>query len=176
MESAEKTSPGSVGVNYGIYLGLILVVIQVIMYVTGWALEGVQWPVYIYYLIFPVFIFLAISAYKKGTGGFLSLSEALKTGVVTAVISGIIYLIYNILMAYVIDPGFTQQALDMARDNMTEGGQMTEEQIEMSMQFAEYGANPFLGSAIWIALSALFGLIYSLIIGAIMKQQRPYEE
>ncbi|MDT0643281.1 DUF4199 domain-containing protein [Zunongwangia sp. F363] len=171
----ENTSPGKVGLNYGIILGLIIVVIQVIMYVTGMALEGVQWPIYIYYVIFAALIFAAINAFKKSNNGYLSMSQALKTGVAAAVISGLIFLVYSILLVYVIEPGYSEQVIDATRDKLAETGNMTDEQIEMTLEWVEYGTNPFIGGAIWIGLSALMGLIYSLIGGAIMKNKNPYE-
>ena len=48
---------------------------------------------------------------------------------------------------------------------------MTPELIEQQMEIMKKFQNPLLGSAVWIALSALFGLIYSLIAGLIMKQE-----
>ena len=175
MESQNTASPGKVGLNFGIYLGLILVLIQVIMYVTGMALEGVQWPIYIYYLIFAVMIFAAVKSFKKSNAGFLTLSEALKTGVSAAAVSGLIFLVYNILLFYVIEPGYGEMILDVSREKMLESGTVTEDQVEMALKFTRYMINPFLGGAFWIALSALFGLVYSLIAGAIWKQERPYE-
>lgn len=176
MESQNTVSPGKVGLNFGIYLGLILVFIQVVLYATGMALEGIQWPMYIFYLIFAIMIFVAVKSFKKSNGGFLSISEALKTGVSAAAVSGLIYLIYNILLFYVIEPGYGEMILEVSREKMLESGNVSEEQIEMALKFTRYMINPFLGGAIWIALSALFGLIYSLIAGAIWKQNRPYDE
>ncbi|WP_424494213.1 DUF4199 domain-containing protein [Salinimicrobium sp. GXAS 041] len=175
MEQSTAKSPGKFAVTYGVILGVILIFIAIIMYVTGMALEGKQWPMYIYYVIFPVVIIMAIKAYKKETGGFLSLSEALKTGVATAVISGLIFLIYNLLFNYVIEPTYAQQALDATRDQLLQAGTMTDEQIEATLKWVEWGSNPLIGSAIWLAFSAFLGLIYSLIAGLIMKQKRPYE-
>ena len=145
------------------------------MYVTGMALEGKQWPMYVYYVIFPVVIFIAVKAFKKENGGFLSVSEALKTGVAAAVISGLIFLVYNLLFNYVIEPTYAQQVLDATRDQLTEAGTMNEEQIEATLEWVKWGSNPLIGSAIWLAFSAFLGLIYSLIAGLIMKQKRPYE-
>ena len=171
----QKVSPGKFAMNYGALLGLILVVIAVIMYVTNMAIEGKQWPMYIYYLIFPIVIFIAVNNYKKTNGGFLTISEALKVGVAAAVISGIIYLLYNIIFQYIIEPGFAEQMLEASRDKMREMGNFSEDQIEQSMQWVKWATNPFLGGAIFIGFSAFFGLIYSLIAGAIMKNKNPYE-
>ncbi len=175
MESQNTISPGKVGLNYGIYLGLIIILIQVVLYVTGMALEGVQWPMYIYYVIFAVLIFAAVKSYKQKNAGFLTLSEALKTGLSAAAISAVIFLVYNVLFFYIIEPGYGEMMLDVARDKMLEDGNMTEDQVEMALSFSKYMINPFIGGAFWIAMSAFFGLIYSLIAGAIWKQQRPYE-
>ena len=175
MQTKKTTSPGKVGLNYGIYIGLILVLFQVVMYATGMALEGIQWPMYIFYLIFAVMIFMAVQSYKSNNGGFLTISEALKTGISAAAISGLIFLVYNILLFYVIEPGYGEMILDVTRDKMLENDNVTEEQVEMTLKFSKYMINPFMGGAMWIALSAFFGLIYSLIAGAIWKQQRPFE-
>jgi hypothetical protein len=47
--------------------------------------------------------------------------------------------------------------------------EMTEEMVEQGMKFIEMFTNPLVGNAIWIALSAFFGLIYGLIAGLVMK-------
>ena len=61
----EKLSPGKFAMNYGIILGIIMILISVITYVTGLALEGAQWPNWIYYVVFPIIILYAISQFKK---------------------------------------------------------------------------------------------------------------
>ena len=174
-ENSTHVTPGKHAVTYGVILGVILVLISLIMYVTGMALEGVQWPMYLYYLIFPITLILAIKSYKKENGGFLSLGEALKVGVAGAVISGIIFLIYNLLFNYVIEPTWAEQVSEATREQLLQQGNMTEEQVNQTMEFMSWGSNPLIGGALWLAMSAFFGLIYSLIAGAIMKQNRPYE-
>lgn len=168
----EKLSPGKFALNYGVILGLIMVVITVITYVTGLALSGAQWPSAIYYLIFPIVIIYAISQYKKRNGNHLSLGDALKVGVLIGVISAIVFAIYSLIFNYVIDPDFMGQVKDIARDTMLEQNpDMTEEMVEQAMKFAEMFMNPGVASAIWIAMSAFFALIYSLIGGLIMKKE-----
>lgn len=171
MES-QKITPGKFAMNYGLMLGLLMIVIGVITYVTGIALELKQWPNWIYYIVFAVTIFYAISQYKKSNGNLLSLGEALKIGVIIGVISGIIYALYIILFNYVIDPGFMDLIMEATKDKMLENPNMTEEIADQSLAMMENFMNPFVGSAMWIALSALFGLIYSLIGGLIMKKEQ----
>jgi hypothetical protein len=133
------------------------------------ALEGQQWPNIIYYIAFPVVIMYAISQYKKANANTLGLGDAIKVGLSIAVISAIVYLIYGLLFNYVIDPEFMGQMMEVQRDKLLENPNMTPEAVEQSMKMMEMMFNPFIGSAFWVAMSAFFGLIYSLIGGLVMK-------
>jgi hypothetical protein len=134
------------------------------------ALEGVQWPNIIYYIAFPVVIMYAISQYKKANANTLSLGDALKVGLSIAVISAIVYLLYGLLFNYVIDPDFMPQMMEVIRDKtIEENPNLTQAQLDQSMKMVEMMFNPLIGSAFWIAMSAFFGLIYSIIGGLVMK-------
>ena len=167
----QKLSTGKFAMNYGLILGVIMILIAVVTYVTGMTLEGVQWPQYLYYIIFPIVIIYAISQYKKHNANTLSLGEAIKLGVVIAAISAIVYVIYGLIFNYVIDPDFMMQMKDVVRDKMLENANMTEEMVDQQMKFVEMFMNPLVGSAFWIAASMIFGLIYSLIGGLVMKKE-----
>lgn len=167
----QKPTVGKFAMNYGIILGVIMILIAVIMYVTGMSLEGVQWPQYLYYIIFPVVIFYAIGQYKKQNANVLSLGEALKTGVAIAAISAIIYVIYGLIFNYIIDPEFMGQMKEVVRDKMLEAPNATQEIVDQQMKVVEMFMNPAIGSAFWIGASMLFGLIYSLIAGLVMKKE-----
>jgi hypothetical protein len=167
----KKLTLGKFAMNYGIILGLIMILISVITYVTGMALEGVQWPNWIYYVVFPIIILYAISQFKKQNLNILSLSQALKIGVLIGIFSAIVIMIYSMIFNYLIDPEFMGQMMEVARDKMLENPKMTEEVVEQSMKFVEMFSNPAISGAFMIAMSAIFGLIYSLIGGLIMKRE-----
>jgi len=167
----KKLTLGKFAMNYGIILGLIMILISVITYVTGMALEGVQWPNWIYYVVFPIIILYAISQFKKQNLNILSLSQALKIGVLIGIFSAIVIMIYSMIFNYLIDPEFMGQMMEVARDKMLENPKMTEEVVEQSMKFVEMFSNPAISGAFMIAMSAIFGLIYSLIAGLIMKRE-----
>lgn len=165
----QKPTAGKFALNYGVILGVLMIAIGVVTYVTGMALEGQQWPNIIYYIAFPVVIMYAISQYKKANANTLGLGDAIKVGLSIAVISAIVYLIYGLLFNYVIDPEFMGQMMEVQRDKLLENPKMTPEVVEQSMKMMEMMFNPFIGSAFWVAMSAFFGLIYSLIGGLVMK-------
>jgi hypothetical protein len=165
----QKPSPGKFGVNYGLILGAIMILISVIMYATGMLLEGTQWPQYLYYIIFPVIIFYAIGQFKKTNASSLSFSEALKTGMVIAVISALVYAVYGLIFNYIIDPEFMDEMMKLAEEKIAEDPNMPVEMKEKSLEMAKTFSNPLLGSAMWLALSSFFGLIWSAIAGLVMK-------
>ena len=167
----EVKSPGKFALNYGIILGLILVIIIAIMYATNMLLEGVQWPMVIFYVLFPVFLIYAISQFKKANNGLLSLTEALKVGIVTAIISALVYGVFSLVLYYVIDPELNEKLMEVTREQLYENPRMTEEAIETTMEMARKFSSPLFGIAIWTALSAILGLIYSLIGGLAMKKE-----
>jgi cation transport ATPase len=168
---AQKPTVGKFAMNYGVILGVIMIFIGVITYVTGMALEGTQWPQWLYYIIFPIVIFYAISQFKKQNANVLSLGEAIKLGVVIAAISAIIYVIYGLIFNYIIDPEFMGIMKEVVRDKMLEAPNATQEMVDQQMKVVEMFMNPLIGSALWIALSMFFGLIYSLIGGLVMKKE-----
>lgn len=166
----EKITTGKFAMNYGIILGVVMIVLNVISYVTGQAMEGAQWPQVIYYILFPVVIMYAISKYKKHNANVLTLGSAIKLGVVIGVISAIIYILYGLLFNYVIDPEFMSQLMEVTIDKTIEQNpDMAQAQIDQTVKMMEMMFNPLIGSAFWIAMSALFGLIWSLIGGLVMK-------
>lgn len=168
---AQKPTVGKFAMNYGVILGVIMIIIAVIMYVTGMSMEGKQWPQYLYYIIFPIVIFYAISQFKKQNANVLSLGQAIKLGVVIAAISAIVYAIYILIFSYIIDPEFMGQMKEVVRDKMLEAPNATQEMVDQQMKVAEMFMSPLVGSALWIGLSMFFGLIWSLIGGLVMKKE-----
>ena len=166
----QKPTIKSFAINYGVILGVIMIALSVISYVTGQALQGAQWPQLIYYIAFPVVIMYSISSFKKSNANELTLGNAIKLGVLAGVISAIIYVIYGLLFNYVIDPEFMSQLMDAMRDKMIiDNPDLAQAQLDQSMKVMEMMFNPFIGSAFWIAMSAFFGLIWSLIGGLVMR-------
>lgn len=159
--------------NSGLIIGGLLLIIVAGMYATGALIEGVQWPMWIYYLLYPVLIGYTVHAYRKANGGYLNLGQAFKVGVTAAVIGGIIYAVYNIIFVTFIEPDFVAQMMEVTREKLFEDPNMTEEQADMTMGFVEKFSDPYLGGAFFIVLSAFFGFIYSLISGLIFKRERP---
>jgi len=169
---AQQPTVGKFARNYGIILGVVMIIIGVMTYVTGLALEMAKWPNYIFYVVFAVVIFYAISQFKKENANILSIGQAIKLGVVIGAISGIVYIIYGLIFNYIIDPEFMGLMKEVVRDKMLEAPNATQELVDQQMKYVEMFMNPLVGSAMWIGLSMLFGLIWGLIGGLVMKKEQ----
>jgi len=165
----EKKLPGKFGINNGLLLGALMIIISIFTYATDMALKNQQWPTYIYYIVFPVTIFYTIYKYKSYNNKALSLSDAIKTGLITALLSALVYVAYALLFNYVIDPEYNSKIIDLATDQIALMDAKVEEK-ELSLKILKFFTDPVNGSLIWIAASMFFGLVYSLVAGLIMRE------
>ena len=102
--------------------------------------------------IFIIIVFWAIRDFKINNNGYISLSEALKTGVGTSLISALILSIYTIILIQYLDP----------IENVNK-------MFDMQKEFS----GPFIISGFIIIFNLFFGFIISLIVGLILKKSQP---
>ena len=165
----KKKSPGEFGIDFGLILGAFMIGISGFMYLTDMAFEGHQWPVYIYYIVFPIMIIYCISKFKKQNLGLLSVSEAIKTGIIVALISALIYVLYIFVFNSLIDPGYNEKIIEFSTNEIAKSDAPVEV-IEDRIKMIEFFTDPINASLFWVAMSLFFGLIYSLIGGLAMKK------
>jgi hypothetical protein len=175
----KTTSPSKSAIQYGVLFGLIMVVEFVISYIlnidpTTNKGFGITLNI-INFLVLPItLILLGCNHYKnKINSGFISFGEAIKIGVVICVIGALIYGIFNAIFN-VIFPEFTEEILRKTRDVMVQQNpEMPEEQIEMALSWTKKFMSPAIAVPFTVVMYTFIGLIYSLIIGAIVKKERP---
>jgi hypothetical protein len=170
----KKASVKKIALNYGLILALSTIVLSVIVYVMGMHMEQPWWQSVLNFAIMTTAIVYGFKAFKKEGDGFLTLGEAIKTGLAISLVAGIVGSIFTYLFVTVIEPDFVVQMLEVTREKMIEDNpQMTEEQLEMAMSMTEKFMSPMMMTAFGLIASLFFGFIISLIAGLIMKQNRP---
>lgn len=176
---SEITSPAKSAVQYGLFFGVIMVLEFVIPYALGLDLIKNQTLGLVInilnFLVLPIlFISLALNNFKKNINkGFLSFGQGLKAGVSVTVIAGLISAVFMIIF-FLIFPEYGQEILEKTREVMVEKNpNMTQEQLDMSMSMMEKFSSPYITGPVTVAMYALIGLIYSLIISAILKNDQP---
>lgn len=176
----ENTTPSTSksAIQLGILFGVIMVLEFVVSYVLD--IDPISNPMAGTimntgnYLILPVlFIAMACSSYKKSNFGFISFGQCLKTGVTLCLIAGLIYALFSVVFNLIF-PEFVEEIIKKTKAVMIHSNpQMTAEQLEMGMTWTRKLMNPMLAVPFTLLMFCFIGLIYSLIIGAIVKKDQP---
>ena len=175
----KNISPAKSGTMYGLLFGVIMVLEFVVMYVIGMkSLVNSSVGVIVNianYLVLPlIFIYLGCNHYKKDiNNGFISFSECLKTGVSITVIAGLVYAIFSVIFNLIF-PEFINEMLEISKEGMiTQNPNITSQELEMGLSMVKKFMNPLIVLPVTLVMYSLIGLIYSLIIGAIVKNDKP---
>jgi hypothetical protein len=176
MEQTDK--PSKSYLQFGLMYGVIMVLLFVIIYALGIdpakdrAISLSQ--SILSNLILPLlFIYLGCVSFKKANNGFASFVECLKVGVSIAFVAGLIFAVFNTIFNLIF-PEYSTQMLQSQREIMlTQNPNMTSEQVDMGLSIAKKMMSPIFAFPIVLITFSFFGLIYSLIIGLIVKKDNP---
>jgi len=154
--------------NYGAILGLILIIFNVILYATGFLLNG-KLGVITYVFI----IFITINAIKKlreSQGELLTYGQGVKMGAMVNIFSGILMAMFTYTLYSVIDPDLLNKIAEIQEQTLMTKG-FSDDEIEMQMQmFKNFNTPGFIAFSSWFG-SALIGLIISLIASIFLKRK-----
>jgi len=159
-----------IAINYGLYYALFSVAIIIILYATNMEKNFAIATINVLGTI-AVFV-LSIIAYKKSNNNYLTLGKALKTGLGTAAIGGLLIAIYTYLHYTYIQPEF----IDVMKEMQIIELQKQSANMSSAEADAALGMLDIFSSAGFIATmsvigSLIFGLIVSLIAGLVLKSE-----
>ena len=103
-ENQPKT--GKYSLNFGLILGGISVVFALMLFSMDAHYSRDPANTAISIAIMVAVTIWGIYSFRKANGGFLTIGEALKLGAGIALISGIVAVVYTMLLANVLDPEF----------------------------------------------------------------------
>lgn len=170
----QPTSIKKIALNYGVLLALISIILQVVSYVMDAHIDRPWWVSFVQLLISIAIIVLGLRAFKMENGGFLSFFQAIKTGLAISVVAAIISVVFNYIFITYIDPDFIQKTLDFTREQMQETPNLSEEQIEMSMEMSTKFMTPWIMSAFSIIATLFFGFVISVLAGLALRKDPPF--
>ncbi len=159
--------------TYGLYLGIVSILLSVVIYVMGYTFE--KWVQYTTYPILIGGIIWAQLAYRKALGGEMTYGQALGIGTMTVIISGVLSAIYVYLLYTVIDPGLVEQLRLVTEQQIVEQGKVPEEQLDAVMEMTTKFQQPWIMALMAIFVGGFLGLIISLITG-IFTKKNPSDE
>jgi hypothetical protein len=171
-----KVKPNKSHLQFGVFFGLILVFLFVVVYVAQIDVikdRAIGTSVsFLNYLFLPVlFVYLACSHFKKNNNSFISFVECLKVGVSVVFIGGLIFATFNVIFNLIF-PDYIQEILSQTRQVMLQQNpELTSEQVEMALSMTKKFSSPFFATPILLAIFTFLGFIYSLIIGLIVRKE-----
>ncbi len=178
MNETAPVSPAKSAVMFGVLFGVIIILELVISYVSG--IDPVTNPTFgiilniLNFLVLPiVFIVVTVNNFKKVNFGFISLGQCLKIGVSLCLIAGLIYALFNTVFMMIF-PEYLENIMRSYRTVMLQNQpEMTAQQLEMALSMTRKTMQPAFMIPITLVMFSLIGLIYSLIIGLIVRKEKP---
>ncbi|MGV6845359.1 MAG: DUF4199 domain-containing protein [Lutibacter sp.] len=167
----QKSSAKQIMVNYGLLLGFLGILINLLNYVFGNAYKP-HWSVGVASAIITIIILImGIKKFKESNNGLLSLGQSLKIGIGIALVASVLGVIYTLIFVNFIEPEYYKRLLDVQQQTMIEKyPNFSDEQLEAAKKSMKMMMNPYITSAIALISSVFFGFIVSLIGGLIMKK------
>ena len=171
MEDQPQVSRKSIMLNYGLILGFVSIITALVNYVFGDIYQP-HWSFMIASLVITsLIIVLGLKKLKELNTGFLSVGEAIKTGLGITLISTLLYIVYLLIFYNFIEPDFFTNMIKVQEQTILESyPNLTDEQLEGAKSNAAMFANTGVNIAMTLIMSLFFGLIISLIAGLVMKK------
>lgn len=153
---------------YGLYVGILLTLYSVVMYVIGQSQN--KSLAFVPFILYAVCIVLAQFYYRNNElNGTITYGQAVGIGVAVIFFSGIIAALYNLII-FKIDPSLIDQ-LKIAQEEAYLKNGMSEEMIEKTMEMSAKMMTPAWLSIIGLLSSVFMGTIISLISAIFIKKQ-----
>ena len=170
----QKIITAKTALNFGLISGGVSIVYSLMLFFLDIHYQGGTATSLIGYALLIGLVLWAIMHFKKNNDGYISLSEALKTGVGTALISAIIVCIYTIVMIQYLDPEFLDKSIEYQKQKMLqENPEISLESVNKIFDMQKEFSGPFIISGFIIIFNLFFGFIISLIVGLIVKKSKP---
>ena len=172
----KKITPTKSVISYGVLFGILMILEFVLSYILNVdPSTNKSYGIIINilnFLAFPIlFITYGANNFKnKINSGFISFGETLKAGVTICVIAALLSAIFTTVFN-IIFPEFMESVLIKTREALEQKNNLTQEQIDMAIVWTKKFMNPAIAIPFTVVMYAFIGLIYSLIIGAIIKKE-----
>ena len=156
-----KPNTGKIALTYGLILGGISMVFMLMLYSLDMHYQGGVMVMGVSVAITVVVIVIGMLQFKKANNGFMSFGQGLKVGVGIGLVGGIIGIIFNQIMAGLIDPQMMEKAMEYQKGLLLETTKMTAEQVDAQMEMGKKFTTP--------SMQIVFGLVYSVVASFLLS-------
>ena len=169
----QNSSIKSIIISYGIILGSISIAFQLMLFFLDMHYKNDSTAGIVSLVIMIGIIFYSLTQFRKSNEGFISLSDSLKIGMGTSLVSALIGIVYSQILINFIDPDTLTKSLELSMETIRiQNPEMPQEALETARSIQEKMSSPIILSAVQIIFALFFGFIISLIAGLIVKKSR----
>lgn len=172
-----ETSPSTYGAKVGVYIGLIMVIITLLLYFVDYTILVSMWFGILALILFFGLILYAGFNFRKACGGFLAFGPAFQFALITLIVCGSISMLGNILLYHVIDPQLPELLVESQLESMLSmmdrfgaGDSITGDQLDEMREGLEVNYT-LSGQLKSFGIGLIIYAILALIIGAIIKKK-----
>ncbi|MCS6820260.1 MAG: DUF4199 domain-containing protein [Microscillaceae bacterium] len=166
-----QTTPTRTALRFGLIVGLGLIIYGLILQVAKLQTNALaSWGSTLFLIIGLIF---AMQDYKKNNEGYLTYGEGLTIGSLTSAIAGFMSGLFTFVYISFIDNSFVDETLQKLRIDLEKQGQLTDDQIDKVIEMSAYMLKPGVLFALGVVFTLIFGFVFSLIISAILKKNKP---
>ena len=155
---------------YGAILGALSAVFSFMLYTMDLHYQGGTMVTVVSVVLSTALYAIAMYQYRKANADVMSFWQAVKIGVGVAVISGIIVVLFNLILTLVIYPETMTKAVNFQREQLIENTELPIEQIDAQIEMMQKFQTPAIQAAFGLLFSVIFGFLLSLIPAAILKR------
>lgn len=166
----EQPSSARLALKWGGILGLVLILITLIMYITSPA--GSPGFSALTLIAMVAFLSLALLEYRRTNEGFITYGEGMSIGALLSAVAGLLSSAFITFYNVVIDPTIQQRATELAREEM-EKRNISDEQIDQSMEMMQKFQSPGILFVAQVFGTIIMGVLLTLIVAAIVRRNRP---
>lgn len=169
MENVEKASKKGIMINYGLLLAALSILVSVTNYSIG-DIYDPHWSVQVVGIaLMIVLIVLGIKKYKDLNQGFLTLGDAIKTGIGIAFVTTLIFMAYFYVFVKFIEPEFIATTTELNIEKVLDANPDTaEEALDIQRDLTKNYFFIFAFGFMFI-FNLFIGFVTSLIAGLAMK-------
>lgn len=174
--NASQPSVWNIGVKGGLYTGLVLIILGLIINILELQSLREGWGSFLYSTIsLSIGVYLTHKAYKEQGNGLMSYGQGLGLGTVMGLVAGILSAIFTVIYLTYIDPELIDRMMDLQRIQMEEQG-MSDAQIDQAMDMAASFQSPGMLFLFATLITLFYAFLVSLIVSIFTKKNDPAME
>jgi hypothetical protein len=155
--------------NYGLYMGLALVLNSVVFYVLGKPFSN--FSAYLSYAIIIGGLSLALWSFREFLGEQgLTYGRSLGFGTLISLFASLIVAFYTFVLFRIVDPGLIDKLLIFMEENLIKAG-TAENQVDTMINLYKKVLSPLIYSIGQIFSLTILGFIFSLILSIFFRKQ-----